>query len=147
MPDLDALVGGGHPIGTITMWSGLLSSIPSGWLLCDGTLGTPDLIAFFARGAPVSTEAGGTQGGDFHVLSTGEMASHTHSATVGHTHEQELSSVPIVGGSTGLQGNANAGNYTFNNANAGGNVGSQGNNGQHENKPPFFELAFIQRVT
>jgi len=149
MPDLDALDtgGGSHPIGTIVMWSGLLSSIPSGWLLCDGTSGTPDLIQFFARGAPPATEAGGTEGGDFHVLTLGQLASHTHSATVGHRHEQELSSVSVAGGSTGLQGNSNAGNYVFDNENAGGNVGSSGNNGQHENKPPFFELAFIQKVS
>ena len=29
--------GGGEPIGTITMWAGSASSIPTGYLLCDGT--------------------------------------------------------------------------------------------------------------
>jgi len=147
MPDLD-LGSEGHPIGTIVMWSGLLTTIPSGWLLCDGTLGTPDLIQFFARGSPPSTEPGTENGEDFHVLSSAEMPSHAHSVSgLGHRHNQELSSVAIAGGSTGLQGNSNAGLYTFNNENAGGSFGSSGSNQQHENKPPFFELAFIQRVT
>lgn len=37
------------PSGVIVMWSG--SSIPSGWALCDGTNGTPDLRDRFIVGA------------------------------------------------------------------------------------------------
>jgi len=29
--------------GVIGFWSGSIASIPNGWLLCDGTHGTPDL--------------------------------------------------------------------------------------------------------
>ena len=39
------------PTGGIIMWSGSIISIPSGWLLCDGTLGTPNLVDKFIRGA------------------------------------------------------------------------------------------------
>lgn len=148
MPDLD-LGEEGHPLGNIVMWSGLLSNIPIGWLLCDGTLGTPDLVQFFARGSPPSTEPGAINGEDFHVLTTAELPVHTHTTTnLGHRHNQEISSTPTAGiGSTGLQGNANAGLYVFQNVNAGGSFSAIGSNQQHENKPPFFELAFIQRVT
>ncbi len=31
------------PSGFIAMWHGSIASIPSGWQLCDGTNGTPDL--------------------------------------------------------------------------------------------------------
>src|SRR6185369_12849934 len=31
------------PAGLIAMWGGLVANIPSGWLLCDGQNGTPDL--------------------------------------------------------------------------------------------------------
>jgi len=31
----------------IVMWSGSLANIPSGWVLCDGTNGTPDLRSRF----------------------------------------------------------------------------------------------------
>ena len=37
--------------GTILIWSGALSSIPTGWTLCDGTNGTPDLTDRFVVGA------------------------------------------------------------------------------------------------
>ena len=37
--------------GMIMMWSGTIATIPSGWLLCDGTSGTPDLRNRFIIGA------------------------------------------------------------------------------------------------
>jgi hypothetical protein len=41
------------PTGSIIMWSGALSAIPSGWLLCDGDNDTPDLRGKFVIGAGV----------------------------------------------------------------------------------------------
>lgn len=42
-----ALTGGSQasvvPRGGIILWSGSIASIPTGWQLCDGTNGTPDL--------------------------------------------------------------------------------------------------------
>lgn len=38
------------PIGTILPYTGSLSSIPSGWRLCDGSNGTPDLRNRFVMG-------------------------------------------------------------------------------------------------
>ncbi len=37
--------------GMIMMWSGLVSDVPDGWSICDGTNGTPDLQEKFIRGA------------------------------------------------------------------------------------------------
>ena len=51
----------GVPTGAILMWSGLLSAIPSGWVLCDGTGGTPNLLAKFIRG--IATDATNPQHG------------------------------------------------------------------------------------
>ena len=39
------------PIGAIIMWSGLGTEIPTGWQICDGTNGTPDLRNRFVVGA------------------------------------------------------------------------------------------------
>ncbi len=149
MPDLDALGVESHPVGTITMWSGLLSNIPSGWLLCDGTFGTPDLVQFFARGSPPATEPLTELGGDQHTITGAEMPPHTHTTTgLGHRHRQHVNDTdPSAGGSTGFAGNTGGAPYNFQNENAGGNIGNVGNNSPHENKPPFFELAFIQRST
>lgn len=51
------------PSGLIVMWSGLLSAIPTGWLLCDGTNGTPDLLAKFIKGVATSATDPGATGG------------------------------------------------------------------------------------
>lgn len=40
------------PDGLICMWSG--STVPTGWLLCDGTNGTPDLADKFVLGGVVA---------------------------------------------------------------------------------------------
>jgi len=51
------------PPGVIVAWSGVLSSIPSGWLLCDGNNGTPNLIDRFLQGITTSSTNPGTTGG------------------------------------------------------------------------------------
>jgi hypothetical protein len=48
--------------GMIMLWSGSAASIPSGWLLCDGTNSTPNLRDRFVVGAG-STYAVGATGG------------------------------------------------------------------------------------
>jgi len=45
-------------IGTIILWSGSISAIPSGWHLCNGDMGTPDLVDRFAVGAGDSYAVG-----------------------------------------------------------------------------------------
>lgn len=75
------------PVGGIIMWSGSISTIPSGWALCNGTNGTPDLRDRFVVGAG-STFAPGNTGGtasqgisfitDSHTLTVNEMPAHTH---------------------------------------------------------------------
>ena len=39
------------PTGVIVMWSGAVSTVPSGWALCNGQNGTPDLRDRFIVGA------------------------------------------------------------------------------------------------
>jgi hypothetical protein len=38
------------PYGTIIMWFGKRSKVPTGWAICDGENGTPDLISKFSIG-------------------------------------------------------------------------------------------------
>ena len=51
------------PAGLILLWSGSQASIPSGWVLCDGTNSTPDLRGRFVIGAgSLAASATGTAG-------------------------------------------------------------------------------------
>ena len=72
-----ALGGGGVPIGAIMMWSGATNTIPSGWRLCDGGGGTPDLRNRFPVGAG-STYALKATGGSKDAI----VVTHNHSVTV-----------------------------------------------------------------
>lgn len=65
------------PSGLIAVWSGAVVAIPTGWFLCDGNNGTPDLRARFIVGA----------GGAIAPDATGGSENHTHTFTGdGHTH-------------------------------------------------------------
>ena len=83
------------PIGGIVMWRGALGAIPSGYQLCNGTNGTPDLRNRFVVGAGSAYSVGAT-GGAATVTPT-----HTHAWTVatdgGHEHYVE----GILGDKTG----------------------------------------------
>ena len=78
--------GGGDtiPSGVIVMWSGLISNIPDGWALCDGTNGTPDLRSKFIKGAPAGHEAGETGGSATHTHDDHPALSHSGFAVEDH---------------------------------------------------------------
>ncbi len=78
--------GGGAslPAGLIVMWSGLLSTVPSGWALCDGTLGTPDLRDRFIYGWTAGVDPGGTGGVTTHGHSDHASLTHSGSAVANH---------------------------------------------------------------
>ena len=75
----------GVPSGVIALWSGSTSSIPSGWVICDGTNNTPDLRDRFVVGAGSSYSVDATGGSSSVTLSTAQMPSHTHTGP-SHTH-------------------------------------------------------------
>jgi hypothetical protein len=58
------------PSGLISIWSGSVGSIPSGWVICDGSNGTPDLRSNFVIGAGSTYSVGATGT----VFSTGTSA-------------------------------------------------------------------------
>jgi len=76
------------PIGTIIAWKN--TTIPSGWAVCNGQNGTPDLRNRFPRGASVDGGLRGTGGAATHSHgnpNTATRAAHNHggskSASVG----------------------------------------------------------------
>jgi microcystin-dependent protein len=109
------------PAGVILMWSGSVASIPSGWLLCNGASGTPDLRDRFVIGAGSTYAVGATGGATTATLIEANLPSHTHSLSasgttstvnVDHTHNLSASGTTStesanhthpIGGSTGGQ--------------------------------------------
>ncbi len=69
------------PTGGIIMWSGTILSIPSGWLLCDGSNSTPDLRNRFIVGADADDSGVAKStitGSALQTSDTGVMPAHTH---------------------------------------------------------------------
>lgn len=137
------------PSGVITMWSGSVGSVPSGWNLCDGTNGTPNLVNRFVVGAG-STYSVGSTGGSTDAI----VVSHTHTATSvvtdpGHFHTYSTPNLTIDANN----GGSRAGNATTQNtasATTGITVSttnaSTGTSGTNANLPPYYALAYIMKL-
>ena len=63
------------PVGSIIMYNGKAEEIPSGWAICDGTNGTPNLIDRFIL---ASTYCGGTGGNSQITLTVSQLPPHKH---------------------------------------------------------------------
>lgn len=74
------------PSGGIVMWNGSAATIPSGWTLCDGTNGTPDLRDRFIVGAGRNYSPNATGGSDTVTLNLSQIPSHSHSISGGGSH-------------------------------------------------------------
>lgn len=195
LPDWAAGGGGaGIPAGLIGIWHGLISAIPSGWVLCDGNNGTPNLLDKFVKSVPTATNPGATGGVASVTLDATQIPSHQHSISEqaahqhtiptesAHTHtissdgshshtidkswDLEEGNEPITGvthtgtmntssagahthgGATGSGGSHNhGGNVDAANAHShGGNTGLIGGGLSHENRPPYYEVAFIMKT-
>lgn len=138
--------------GMIMMWTG--SSAPEGWALCNGQNGTPDLrgrfVVGFDGGQDTARNYGaiGNKGGAAEVAITGrQMPKHRHFAQ-------------RVNGDDGANKNyyfcsnmQNAGDRSLTSADgmtvpsgAGGQTGISGNGEAHENRPPYYVLAYIMKL-
>ena len=70
------------PIGTVAIWSGSIASIPTGWQLCDGTNGTPNMVDKFFVGAGTTYSVGSTGGSSTVTLSSSQITGHSHTISV-----------------------------------------------------------------
>ena len=125
-------VGPGVPPGVIVMWAGSIASIPGGWALCDGGVHngvqTPDLRNSFIVGAGSGYSIGNTGGEALHTLTIAEMPSHTHEES-GHGGWPGCAcGGDPVGAQTKVQ------------------TGPAGGGQPHENRPPYYALAYIMRL-
>jgi hypothetical protein len=133
--------------GMIMLWSGSSATIPSGWLLCDGSSSTPDLRNRFVVGA-TSTYAVGATGGSADAI----VVSHTHTATVtdpGHTHPFRTGN----GGPPFDQVTITSKNeYDVSTATRSAVTGitvansTTGASGTNANLPPYYALCYIMKA-
>jgi len=152
------------PSGLISMWSGTIASIPSGWVLCNGSNSTPDLRNRFIIGAHSdtasvaystvtgsNTQTGGTKDAG--------VVSHTHTATSvvtdpGHNHTLNKYYAGTGGDSPYLNGFNQATPVTtsdptgtsFTSISVATTNASAGSSGTDANLPPYYALAFIMKT-
>lgn len=127
---LTVLQGLTFSVGTIVMWYGVIGGIPTGWQICDGTGGTPDLRDKFVIGAgatyaygdtggqvnDVSTPAGGHTPNILPTtLSAADLPPHTHRLLTWETGSQGNAENFSTSNAQGLAGNAegSAGQYAY----------------------------------
>jgi len=141
--------------GMIIMWSGTVATIPSGWALCDGTSGTPDLRDKFVIGARADDGGAAKTNVTGSYTQTGGskdaiVVSHTHIVTdPGHTHTYNKINA-TSGSNVGWDTFNNPVNYndtgTTNSATTGISIASAGSSGTNANLPPYYALAFIMKT-
>lgn len=131
------------PVGVIVMWSGSIDSIPTGWALCNGSNGTPDLRDRFIIGA----------GSNYSVAATGGSAdaivvSHSHTISdPGHSHTVPVRSARSTLGSGQSYIQTWPGESTSTSlVSTGITIQSAGSSGINANLPPYYALAFIMRT-
>lgn len=151
--ELNTLAGGTaiFKTGMILLWSGSIATIPTGWALCNGTAGTPNLMDRFIVGA----------GSAYAVGSTGGSQSHSHVASIGGTALSEAqlpphAHAPAAGTSGFLTVGSGAGNTT-----SGSTIGISGATGftgsgeththtssvdNRDHRPPYYALAYIRKT-
>lgn len=133
------------PSGLIAIWSGSIGSIPSGWVICDGTNSTPDLRNSFIIGAG-STYAVSATGGSADSI----VVAHTHTITdPGHTHGYARNEGYGAGTSNGAGNGSVNGAFTGNTNSATTGItatNSSGTSGTGANLPPYYALAFIMKT-
>lgn len=143
------------PSGIICLWSEEI--IPSGWSICNGLNGTPDLRNRFVVGVSESHSLGSTGGEATSTLSVEEIPSHDHDAGTfvaeegnSHTHQFFQAGLGSVLQCAG--GPFWSGHTTINSGSAGahthglsGSTDTTGSGVAHENRPPYYALYYIMK--
>ena len=136
------------PVGGIVMWAS--ATAPSGWQICNGANGAPDMEAYFVYGSSST----GTTGAASH--------SHTQGATPGqsatHTHTTSSGALPTGGNTSVICGSADSSGVGTNrththpavdvvsNADT-GHTHTMNNSGTASSLPPYLQLCFIKRIS
>lgn len=136
------------PIGTIIAWEN--TATPSGWAVCDGDNGTPDLRNKFIRGASEDGDVRSTGGAETHTHTnpdTETRLDHDHggikSATVGGAGGTSVTSGS--GASAASTSHTHGGNIYIDDA--GEHDHTVGDTESESSLPPYIKRVFIRRVS
>ena len=146
--------------GMIMMWSGIADDIPTGWQLCNGTNGTPDLRDRFVIGAGGNYEVNATGGSKDAVLvshnhtvsgSTNTTGDHVHSIRLsGYNGKEPRAASQITSGNDGYQQAGTGGNYLSTAGNHAhsfsGTTTTKGSSATNANLPPYMALCYIMKL-
>jgi hypothetical protein len=118
--------------GLIALWPFSIASIPTGWVLCDGTHGTPDLRGLWIVGAGGAYAPGDSVGALNHTHAA-TQAAHSHAATqLNHNH------ITTVSGGMALQAGNKIANVIPNGVFSDIGIGSMG--GVTDSKAPVITV-------
>jgi hypothetical protein len=139
---ISSTVAASNPIasGMILSWSGAISAIPSGWVICDGNNSTPNLTDRFIIHASADSGAtydvndtGGSTTSGGHALSIAELAAHSHTYTrtnLGGGGDDDTNQLLVTGQSTI----------------ASSTTGSGSAHAHTGTIPPYYALAYIMKT-
>lgn len=127
------------PSGVVVSWYGDKANVPSGWAICDGTNGTPDLRDRFIVGAGNSYSLKDTGGANTVSLTADQNGPHSHSGTTSSSQQ-----ILVHGGNLDLLGNGEAAKWGTVDITL--TTGSSGKGAAHENRPPYYALYFIMKL-
>jgi microcystin-dependent protein len=122
------------PPGSIIMFNG--TKAPSGWALCDGQSGRPDLRNRFVLGYGGGKSIGAKGGAETHKLTAAQIPSHNHSYKDWYRKTEKVAAVQGGGNDIASNGATYSGRTT----------GSTGGNQAHNNMPPYYVLAYIIKL-
>jgi hypothetical protein len=147
------------PQGFIGLWSGAANAIPSGWVLCNGSNGTPDLRDRFVVGAGSGYSVGATGGSanatlvsHSHGSGTLSAADHTHnfkaSNRAGDEDAWSNTNKAFIGDLDNAAFTQSGTNkiYGSGSLSVSGSTASQGSSATNANLPPYYALCYIMKT-
>jgi len=148
-------------VGAVMMWRGTTYSIPSGWRLCNGQYGTPDLKDKFVIGITDNYSRGSTGGTNYQRLNTYNLPRHSHGMNHAGNHRHQygygrfyqkgdrhgISPLRYMNDIYGYRqedySQSNIMEYAGDHVHT---ISETGSGGSFDNRPKFYALMFIMRV-